>query len=298
MRALAEYIMRGRTQAALVVGLTAALPMLFWISAAGASLVLLRKGVNQSLGVIVWALVPAGLWASYGDPFVLLVIGGSLTLAHVLRTSESWLRVLMTSLLVGLSSAGVLSVIFAASIAQLGEVLSEALPAVFAAVWQDLSADEQARLLELLVPVLTGLMAAVAQMLALAALVLARYWQAALYNPGGFGQEFRAIRLPVAIAALLVMGMLLAPRLSAQAGMIMPLCAIVLGLAGLAVVHGLAARYRTSRFLLTGFYVGLFLFSQLLFPLLVILALADSVFDFRGLRALAKNNADPTDNGE
>lgn len=230
MRALAEYIMRGRTQAALVVGLTAALPMLFWISAAGASLVLLRKGVNQSLGVIVWALVPAGLWASYGDPFVLLVIGGSLTLAHVLRNSESWLRVLMTSLLVGLSSAGVLSVIFAASIAQLGEVLSEALPAVFAAVWQDLSADEQARLLELLVPVLTGLMAAVAQMLALAALVLARYWQAALYNPGGFGQEFRAIRLPVAIAALLVMGMLLAPRLSAQAGMIMPLCAIVLGL--------------------------------------------------------------------
>lgn len=298
MRALAEYIMRGRTQAALVVGLTAALPMLFWISAAGASLVLLRKGVNQSLGVIVWALVPAGLWASYGDPFVLLVIGGSLTLAHVLRNSESWLRVLMTSLLVGLSSAGVLSVIFAASIAQLGEVLSEALPAVFAAVWQDLSADEQARLLELLVPVLTGLMAAVAQMLALAALVLARYWQAALYNPGGFGQEFRAIRLPVAIAALLVMGMLLAPRLSAQAGMIMPLCAIVLGLAGLAVVHGLAARYRTSRFLLTGFYVGLFLFSQLLFPLLVILALADSVFDFRGLRALAKNNADSTDNGE
>lgn len=298
MRALAEYIMRGRTQAALVVGLTAALPMLFWISAAGASLVLLRKGVNQSLGVIVWALVPAGLWASYGDPFVLLVIGGSLTLAHVLRNSESWLRVLMTSLLVGLSSAGVLSVIFAASIAQLGEVLSEALPAVFAAVWQDLSADEQARLLELLVPVLTGLMAAVAQMLALAALVLARYWQAALYNPGGFGQEFRAIRLPVAIAALLVMGILLAPRLSAQAGMIMPLCAIVLGLAGLAVVHGLAARYRTSRFLLTGFYVGLFLFSQLLFPLLVILALADSVFDFRGLRALAKNNADPTDNGE
>lgn len=298
MRALAEYIMRGRTQAALVVGLTAALPMLFWISAAGASLVLLRKGVNQSLGVIVWALVPAGLWASYGDPFVLLVIGGSLTLAHVLRNSESWLWVLMTSLLVGLSSAGVLSVIFAASIAQLGEVLSEALPAVFAAVWQDLSADEQARLLELLVPVLTGLMAAVAQMLALAALVLARYWQAALYNPGGFGQEFRAIRLPVAIAALLVMGMLLAPRLSAQAGMIMPLCAIVLGLAGLAVVHGLAARYRTSRFLLTGFYVGLFLFSQLLFPLLVILALADSVFDFRGLRALAKNNPDSTDNGE
>ena len=76
MRALAEYIMRGRAQATLVVGLTAALPMLFWISAAGASLVLLRKGLNQSLGVIVWSLVPAGLWAWYGDPFVLLAVAG------------------------------------------------------------------------------------------------------------------------------------------------------------------------------------------------------------------------------
>ncbi|MBS7326422.1 MAG: hypothetical protein KIG85_07385 [Thiopseudomonas sp.] len=298
MRALAEYIMRGRAQATLVVGLTAALPMLFWISAAGASLVLLRKGLNQSLGVIVWSLVPAGLWAWYGDPFVLLAVAGSLVLAHVLRTSTSWLNVLMTSLLVGLCAAGVLSVAFAASIAQLGEVLSNALPSVFAAVWQELAEDEQARLLELLVPVLTGLMAAVVQMLALAALVLARYWQAALYNPGGLGQEFRAIRLPVAVAALLVMGILLAPRLSVQAGILMPLCAVVLGLTGLAVVHGLAARYQVSRFLLTGFYLSLFLFSQLLFPLLVILALADSVFDFRGLRALARNNADSTDNGE
>lgn len=298
MRALAEYIMRGRRQAALAVGLTAALPLLFWLSAAGASLVLLRKGLAQSASIIAWALVPAVVWALYGDPYVLLVIGGSLLMAQVLRESASWLRVLLASLVVGLGSAWVLSVTFADSIDQLAGLLQESMPGLFDEAWQQLDGEAQARLLELLRPVLTGLMAAVAQMLALAALVLARYWQALLYNPGGFGQEFRSIRLPAAVAGLLVMGMLLAPRLSAQAAVVMPLCAIPLGVAGVALVHGVVARYNMGRFPLIGFYVGMFLFAQLLYPLLIILALADSVFDFRGLRALSKNNAGPTDNGE
>ena len=298
MRAIAEYIMRGRRQAALVLGLTAALPLLFWLSAAGASLVLLRKGLTQSLNVIVWALLPALVWALYGDPYVLLVIVGSLVMAHLLRESTSWLRVLLCSMLVGLGAAWMLSAVFADVIGQLSQMMRDAMPNVFADAWQQLDAESQERMLELLTPVLTGLMAAVAQMLSLAALVLARYWQAALYNPGGFGREFRAIRLPAAVAGLLVMGMLLAPRLSPQAGVIMPLCAIPLGIAGVALVHGMVARHKMGRFPLIGFYVGMFLFVQLLYPLLIILALADSVFDFRGLRALNKNSTDSTNNGE
>lgn len=296
MRALAEYIMRGRTQAAIVVGLTAALPMLFWISAAGASLVLLRKGMAQSASTIIWALVPAVVWAWYGDPYVLLVIAGSLVMAQVLRDSESWLRVLLVSLLVGLGSVWVLSVVFADSIGQLSQILHEAMPKVFGDSWQQLDEASRATLLELLVPVLTGLMAAAAQVLALASLALARYWQAALFNPGGFGQEFRTIRLPVSVAALLIAGMLLMPQLSVQAGVVMPLCAVPLGAAGLALVHGLVARHKLGRIILVGFYVSMFLFMQLLYPILVVLALADSVFDFRGLKA--KNTAGPTDNGE
>lgn len=285
MRALAEYIMRGRSQAALVVGLTAALPMLFWLSAAGASLVLLRKGLAQSASTIVWALVPAGIWAWYGDPYVLLVIAGSLVMAQVLRDSESWLRVLMASLLVGLGSVWVLSVVFGDAVNQLSQVLYGAMPKVFGDSWQQLDEVSRTRVLELLTPVLTGLMAAAAQLLALASLTLARYWQAALYNPGGFGQEFRSIRLPVSVAALLVAGMLLVPQLSVQAGVIMPMCAVPLGVAGLALVHGLAVRHKLGRVVLTAFYVSMFLFMQLLYPLLIILALADSVFDFRGLKA-------------
>ena len=44
MRALASFIMRGRVQATLVVVISAVLPLLFWLSAAASSLVLLRRG--------------------------------------------------------------------------------------------------------------------------------------------------------------------------------------------------------------------------------------------------------------
>ncbi len=63
MRILAEFIMRGRVQAITVVVLASAVPMMFWLSAAAVSLVLLRRGLNDALSVIVWALLPALLWA-------------------------------------------------------------------------------------------------------------------------------------------------------------------------------------------------------------------------------------------
>ena len=46
MQGLAEYIMRGRRQATLVVGLSAAIPLLFWFGAVVLALVILRRGLS------------------------------------------------------------------------------------------------------------------------------------------------------------------------------------------------------------------------------------------------------------
>src|SRR5690554_7945163 len=94
-----------------------------------------------------------------------MVVGGSLVLAYVLRESMSWLRVLLTSLLVGLVSAWVLSVVFADFIGEVRQALKQNMTAVLGDAWQQLDASVQDSLLELLGPVLTGLMAAVVQML-------------------------------------------------------------------------------------------------------------------------------------
>jgi len=68
MRALAEFIMRGRMQATLVVVGSAAVPLLFWLSAAASCLVLLRRGPRDAIGILAWALLPALGWWHFGEP--------------------------------------------------------------------------------------------------------------------------------------------------------------------------------------------------------------------------------------
>jgi hypothetical protein len=282
MRALAEFIMRGRMQATLVVVVSAALPLLFWLSAAAGSLVLLRRGWSDAAGILAWALLPAIGWWYFGEPRTLLVLLGALSLALLLRASLSWNRVLLCSVALGLVYGLVLGAVFREPIEAMALELQRLMPQMLDGVHQQLSVDERARLDSLIAPVLTGLIAALLQIVSLLSLILGRYWQALLYNPGGFGREFRALRLPIPLAMLLLVGMLLGPNLGPQMAMLTPLCSVPLAFAGIALLHGLVAQGRMAKFWLVGLYITLLLFLQLTYPLLVVLAIVDSLLDFRG----------------
>jgi len=283
MRALAEFIMRGRMQATLVVAGCAILPLLYWLGAAAGCLVLLRRGLKDALGVLALGLLPALIWWLYSDdPRALLVLLGSSSLALVLRASESWNRVLLVSIAMGVVFAVVLGTVFAPQIEMLAQALIKVMPSLLGDVYQKLSVDEQAHFASLIAPVLTGLIAALLQIVSVLSLIVGRYWQALLYNPGGFGREFRAIRFPLLPAMLLLAFMLLGPNIGPQMAMLTPLCSVPLVFAGLALIHGLVAQKRLARFWLVGLYVTLLLFMQLIYPLLVVLAIVDSLIDFRG----------------
>jgi len=283
MRALAEFIMRGRMQATLVVAGCATLPLLYWLGAAAGCLVLLRRGLKDALGVLALGLLPALIWWLYSDdPRALLVLLGSSSLALVLRASESWNRVLLVSIAMGVVFSVVLGTVFAPQIEMLAQALIKVMPSLLGDVYQKLSVDEQAQFASLIAPVLTGLIAALLQIVSVLSLLVGRYWQALLYNPGGFGREFRAIRIPLLPAMLLLVLMLLGPNLGSQMAMLTPLCSVPLVFAGLALIHGLVAQKRLARFWLVGLYVTLLLFMQLIYPLLVVLAIVDSLIDFRG----------------
>lgn len=283
MRALAEFIMRGRMQATLVVAGCATLPLLYWLGAAAGCLVLLRRGLKDALGVLALGLLPALIWWLYSDdPRALLVLLGSSSLALVLRASESWNRVLLVSIAMGVVFAVVLGTVFAPQIEMLAQALIKVMPSLLGDVYQKLSVDEQAHFASLIAPVLTGLIAALLQIVSVLSLIVGRYWQALLYNPGGFGREFRAIRFPLLPAMLLLAFMLLGPNIGPQMAMLTPLCSVPLVFAGLALIHGLVAQKRLARFWLVGLYVTLLLFMQLIYPLLVVLAIVDSLIDFRG----------------
>ncbi|MHA6128188.1 YybS family protein [Pseudomonas fluorescens group sp. PF-1] len=296
MRALAEFIMRGRMQATLVVAGCAALPLLYWLGAAAGCLVLLRRGLRDALGVLALGLLPALIWwLKFDDPRALLVLLGSASLALVLRASESWNRVLLVSIAMGVVFSVVLGAAFGPQIEMLAQALIKVMPSLLGEVYQKMSVDEQARFASLIAPILTGLIAALLQIVSVLSLIVGRYWQALLYNPGGFGREFRAIRIPLGPAMLLLAGMVVTPNFGVQMSMLVPLCSVPLVFAGLALIHGLVAQKRLARFWLVGLYVTLLLFMQLIYPLLVVLAIVDSLIDFRG--RLAPKDADNA-NGE
>ncbi|HEC55476.1 MAG TPA: hypothetical protein ENI30_10300 [Gammaproteobacteria bacterium] len=296
MRALAEFIMRGRVQATLVVAGCAALPLLYWLGAAAGCLVLLRRGLKDALGVLALGLLPALIWwLQLGDPRVLLVLLGSSSLALVLRASESWVRTLLVSVALGLVYSVMLGAAFRPQIEVLAQEIVKILPLALGDLYQQLTVDERARFASLIAPVLTGLIAALLQVVSVLSLILGRYWQALLYNPGGFGREFRSIRIPAGPAMLLLACMVVGPNFGPQMALLAPICSVPLVFAGLALIHGLVARKRLAKFWLVGLYVTLLLFMQLIYPLLVVLAIVDGLIDFRG--RLASKDADNA-NGE
>ena len=93
------------------------------------------------------------------------------------------------------------------------------------------------------------------------------------------------MRLPLVSALMLLVCMLVGPNFGSQAAMLTPLCSVPLVFAGLALIHGLVAEKRLAKFWLVGMYITLLVFMQLIYPLLVVLAIVDSLIDFRGRSA-------------
>ena len=282
MRALADFIMRGRVQATLVVVISAVLPLLFWLSAAAGSLVLLRRGFKDATTVIVGGLL-AGLavWVM-GDPITFLVIAGALALAAMLRAEHPWSRVLLASAVFAVAFSLVLDLALAQTFDVLAKAFAEAMPKIEG---QPVLSGELIR------PVLVASTAVTVQLFSVLALMLARYWQAALYNPGGFGREFRELKLPKQTMAVLVAVMVVAPFIGPQFIILASASSLVLVLAGIALMHGLVAQGRLAGFWLVGMYVTLPLIMQLIYPLLVVLAIVDSLIDFRGRKSPKGNDS-------
>ncbi|EKT4462260.1 MULTISPECIES: hypothetical protein [Pseudomonas] len=282
MRALASFIMRGRVQATLVVVISAVLPLLFWLSAAACSFVLLRRGFKDATRVIAGGLL-AGLavWVM-GDPITFLVIAGALSLAALLRAEHPWSRVLVVSAVFAVAFSLVLDLALAQTFDVLAKAFAEAMPKIEG---QPVLSGELIR------PVLVASTAVTVQLFSVLALVLARYWQAALYNPGGFGREFRALKLPKQTMAVLVAVMVVAPFIGPQFIILASASSLVLVLAGIALMHGLVAQGRLAGFWLVGMYVTLPLIMQLIYPLLVVLAIVDSLIDFRGRKSPKGNDS-------
>lgn len=291
MRGLAEYIMRGSKQATLVVAVTAAIPLLFWFSAAALALVILRRGLNEALSILVWGILPALAWAAMGDLTPLLVILGSASLAVLLRQRNDWAVVVLAAVPLGVLYAVVLQTVLNEPLVALAAQIQEMLPEMLAGMNGALDEAGMAQLEALLVPVLAGLMGAVHAVMVLVSLMIGRSWQARLYNPGGFREEFHQLRLSPWVAIGLLVLTVLGPQWPALA-IVAPVASIPLLLAGLALMHGIVGIKKLGTVWLVGLYAMFIFVAQFVYPLIMFLAFVDSLFDIRSRLRSSNGPAD------
>lgn len=272
MQTLAGFAMKGRRQAILAAVLLGLFPVINFLSAPIVALICLRHGKSEGLIVLAWAILPALGWAVLGDMIPLLLLLGIVVLAFVLRSTGSWEATLLSSIGVGIGAQLGLQlkpdfvVVMQQQIEQL--MNNPELQGQFTAV-----PPEQ---LQQLLMVFFGTML---MFLALLLLMLARSWQAKLFNPGGFRDEFHRLRLSWKASAALLLLFVLVSLGSDELQQLSLYFVLPLLVAGAALVHGIVGLRRWPAAVLVIFYATLF--SPIMTQILILAAITDSWYDFR-----------------
>jgi hypothetical protein len=240
MRGLADFIMRGRWQALAVAVLGSGSLLFGWISAAAIALVTLRKGTASGGWLVLWAMLPAAIVAAMsGDMGSVMLLLVAFCLSVILRETVSLPLALIASVPLAMLGGLALIALNGPFLEDLVATFNQALRQLE----QDMTSEQQGELAftSLAVPQVGALLAIGNTVVAVLAVLLGRYWQALLYNPGGFGQEFRALRLPQgAVVSLVALGTVLWLQGDEwrvwSAVAVMPLTVV-----GFALVHAYAA---------------------------------------------------------
>lgn len=276
MRSIAEFVMRGRLQALLVAVPGAGTGIFFWLSAAVIALVTLRKGVEQGGFILLWSLLPAGLLAWKVDPLPLLCIVAAFVVAAVLRQLVRWDLALLAGVAVSLAVAVMLQFGFQDYLQDYLTLYLTELEKVQASMPDN--SELTAMLSGITTSQLAGIFAVLTSLFALLAVIVGRYWQSLLYNDGGFGEEFRALRFsPIVVAVLVLMAMVLYSTTDYK--LWSWLCLLPLVLMGVALVHAVVYSGKGSKSWLIFFYI-LLIFGPMK-ELLCVVAVADSMLNFR-----------------
>jgi len=285
MRALAEFIMAGRLKAALVALLGNFFPL---VSPAAVGLVVLRQGLREGCLLLLWAILPlvvlvnsesmngAMVWASIFSVLVVL-IGAS-----ALNQTRAWTSTLKVMLGVSVLSGLAMKLLLAADVSAMREALNEML--------RQLQQQNSALVFEPSDLFVAGLLAWVIALTAIAALLLARWWQSLLYNPGGFGVEFHALRFDRLSATLLFVALMGCYLLGQEYVTWGNLLGLPLLLSGIALVHHSVAFAGLGTRWIVVFYMGLVLLLGPLSSVLIGLGFLDSVMDFRSRLAARRSS--------
>ena len=302
MRGIAQFAMRGRMQAVMSVTVLAMLSLLLAplsiLSGAAVALVSLRQGPRDGMLVITMSTVASGVlsYLLFSDilpaiVFALVVWMPVWVLALILRWSRSLALSLQAGVLMTLLLAGLFYLAVPQPADYWYELLREPMQQLLANSQLSETGQDMDQITASLAEWITAVMSAGFFLQLVAILLIGRWWQALLFNPGGFGQEFRELkfsRLMAIVAAPFFLWLILSqpPEWVLTLGLVMLSAYFI---QGLAVTHGLLQTVKANTVWLIGIYVLLFIAMPYMMTALAMTGFTDTWFNFRKRRESANN---------
>lgn len=287
MRGFLRFVTRSRYHAIGISALSLLMPPFSFVGGAIIGLATLRYGAAEG-GVVLAgtaAVFAVAMWALAGSTapaMVFVVVTGLpvLALSALLRTTASQGVVLVTATLVTGAAMAMLYV----AVPDPAEWWLDVFAAFLTGGAEDADPRGFEQLAEMLRTVVTGLPIAV-MVTAVCTVILARWAHAALDNPGGFGREFRTLRVGRGFAAgagaVLVLALFLTPRDSGIWHDLLMLVVAACAIQGIATVHGLVGVRGGGRGWLVAMYLSLLLVTPAAVLVLSVAGFSDAWLDYR-----------------
>jgi hypothetical protein len=287
LKALAEYILRGRLQALIVALIGSLFPL---ISSATIALVSICKGAKEGTLLFLWVSLALVLINQAGSENPLLTavsiasLGIMVITATVHKIMASWQWTLLAIVLVSVAVSLAFGILMGSSVTNLLAAAQEILSNVK-------SQEQDAQLsIGLTDSMLLGLVATILAVGSMMSLMLARWWQAGIYNPGGFQKEFHSYTIDAKIAVLLVVILIVGQLLPQSSKLWAELAVLPLLVAGIALVHFTVKLFGQGKQWLAFVYVGMIMVGKPVTLILVLLGLTDSLIDLRSRLEGYKNS--------
>jgi hypothetical protein len=293
MKALAAYIMRGRAQA---IGFTTGFailslifPLLSVVSAAAVGLVTQRLGPSPGM-LLVTSISLAALAMTMlvaNTAFAIPAIGSLILLLLLTWMASTLLRFTRSLPMAIMALTGVGMVVIVLFHLMVGDPVTwwqAHFDELFASATESMMADQKMvfeQNLETWASIMTGFVTMAFLLNVVLAMFIARAWQAMLYNPGGFGQEFHSLQFgkQYAVFALVIASLALLPNstIGIVSKDILMVVMMVYVLQGIAVVHSMVAQKGLHWAWLVGLYVLVVTVPQLV----AVTGYIDTWMDFR-----------------
>lgn len=271
MKFLAAYIMKGRVQAMTVASSLALLSLLFppvsIVSSASVALVTLRRGANEGLYILIISCLATALLGMllFGSYQFALLFGLVLWLpiwliSIVLREGRHLSIAIEIAVILGVLGVMGFYLYHPAPSALWNNVLNQLVQPMMDNA-ADVPVEEIRQSLSRFSRLMTGAIAAGTVYGMLFGLFLGRWWQAVLYNPGGFKAEYLALRthpqLAIATVVVVTMALFLSGVVAEVCWNIVVLLFVLYTIIGTATLHAAFARMKRARFMVPFLYITL-----------------------------------------